>query len=260
MPYRKRIQIKKELEPIAIDSLTEKIWGAFLKKKASLLILSGGLVLFAIAFYTYTYISAQTEKKAEDMEFAAFSEYSKKNRMTGPEQEKQTKSAIDLYQKILSIYPKTKSAAIAAFYVGNSYVDLKDYDRGIEFYNKALTFPLDEMMRGVVNLRLGYAYLNKNDKEQALKIFGLVEKTKLARDQDAASYEIGQIYESQGKKNEALAQYESLVKAYPSSPIAAEASARITALKGPPAAQNNNPSSSLSVAAASTTGVSASKK
>ena len=259
MPYRKRIQVKKDLEPIAIESLAEKIRGAFIKKKTPLLILGGGLVLFVLAFYTYTSISDQTVKKAEAMEFAAFSEYSKKNRMTGPEQEKQTRVAIDLYQKILSAYPKTKSAAIAAFYVGNSYADLKDYDRGIEFYNKALTFPLDERMRGVVNLRLGYAYLNKNDKEQALKIFGLVEKIKLAGDQDVASYEIGQIYESQGKKNETLAQYESLVKAYPSSPMAAEASARITVLKGSPAAQNNNPAPSLNAAAPTTAG-SASKK
>ncbi|MHB8481131.1 MAG: YfgM family protein [Nitrospiria bacterium] len=244
MPYRRRIQIKKDLEPIAIESLTEKIWSAVVKKKVPVLILTGGLLLFSVAFFAYTYISAQTEKKSEDMEYAAYSEYSKKNRMTGAEQEKQIKSAIDLYQKILLTYPKTKSAALASFYLGNAYMDLKDYDRGIEFYHKALTFPLNEEMRGIVNLRLGYAYLGKNDKENALKTFGLVEKAELAKNQDQASYEIGRIYESQGKKNEALGEYESIVKAYSSSPIAAEASARITSLKGPAAAKNNSPSPS----------------
>ena len=218
---------------MAIETFSEKVLNAVAKKKVPLFVLAGGFLLFAAAYFTYSYIAVQSGKKAEDMEYAAFAAYSKKNQMTGGGQEKQIKVAIDLYQKIVSTYPKTKSAAIAAFYLGNAYTDLKEYDKGIDYYQRALAYSIKDAMRGVVNLRLGYAYLNKNDKEEALKIFGQVEKNKLAKNQDLASFEIGQIYENQGKKNEALGQYETLVKAFPSSPLSAEASARITSLKGP---------------------------
>jgi predicted negative regulator of RcsB-dependent stress response len=234
MPYRKRIQIKKELEPIQIETLFEKVLSTIAVRKTPLLILGGGILLFAIAFFSYTYFSGQSEKKAGDMEFAAYSEYAKKNRVSGAEQEKQIKLAIDLYQKLIAAYPKTKTASVASFYLGNAYVDIKDYDRGIESYKKALiSLSIDEALRGVIHLRMGYAYLNKNEKELALKEFGEVEKSKLAQNQDFASYEIARIFEDQGKKTEALNQYESLVKNYPSSPLAADASAKAASIKGP---------------------------
>ncbi len=252
MPYRKRIQIKKELEPIQIETLFEKILNTMAERKTPLLILGGGILLFTIAFYSYIYISGQSEKKAEDMAFAAYSEYSKRNRVSGAEQEKQIKLAIDLYQKVISAYPKTKTASVASFYTGNAYVDIKDYDRGIESYKKALSsVSIDEALRGMIHLRMGYVYLNKNEKELALKEFGEVEKSKAPQNQDFASFEIARIYEDQGKKTEALNQYESLVKNYPSSPLAADASARVASIKGP---------ASPAPAVAATPGTSPSKK
>lgn len=234
MPYRRRIQVKRPAELIELETLSEKILKGFAARKTPLLLFFGGLLFFGIAVSGYFYFLSLSERKARDLEFAAYSEYSKKNRLSGAEKEKQIKLSMELYQKILSAYPKTKTAAIASFYLGNASVDLKEYDKGIEYYQRALTsLSLDEMMRGVIHLREGYAYLYKNETDKALSEFAQVEKNPLTRDQDFASYEIGKIYESQGKKGEALGQYESLVKAFPSSPLVAEVSSKISEMKGP---------------------------
>jgi tetratricopeptide (TPR) repeat protein len=236
MPYRRRIQVKRPPDIMELETLSEKLLKGFAARKTPLLIFLGGLLFFGIAVSAYFYFSGLSERKAQDLEFAAYAEYSKKNRVSGTEQEKQIKLAAELYQKILNAYPKTKTAAIAAFYLGNAYIDLKEYDKGIEFYQKALTsISLEEMMRGVIHLRLGYAYLYKNESDKALSEFAQVEKNPLTRDQDFASYEIGKIYESQGKRTEALGQYESLVKAFPSSPLTGEISSKIAEMKGPAA-------------------------
>ena len=112
-------------------------------------------------------------------------------------------------------------------------MDLKEYDRGIEFYRKALSRAvLDGKLKNLIHLRLGYAYLNKNDLEQAVKFFKKVEEANQSGNQDLASFEIGRIYEKEGKISEAMGKYESVVKGFPASPVAVEASARVTLLKG----------------------------
>lgn len=237
MPYRRRVQVKKPQEFIEIETLSEKILKGFRERKTPLLILLGGILLFGIAASGYIFFSGRSEKKAEDMEFSAYSEYTKRSQMSGTERDKQTRLVIDQYQKILTAYPKTKTAGIASFYLGNAFIDVKDFDKGIESYQKALTsLSLGEMMRGIIHLRLGYAFLSKNDRESALSEFAQVAKNPLTRNQDFASYEMGKIYESQGKKSEALSEYESLIKSYPSSPLVGEISSRISELKGPPPA------------------------
>lgn len=248
MPYRRRIQIKKSANIIEIESLSEKIWKAVLRRRTPLLILAGGILLFGIAVSGYLYFLDYSERRAQDMEYAAYTEYSKSSKLSGPDREKQVKTAIGLYQKILDTYPKTKTAALASFYLGNAYVDLKEYDKGIDDYQKALTsLSLDEMMRGVIHLRLGYAYLYKKEIEKALSEFAQVEKNPLTRDQDFAIYEIGKIFEGQGKKDQALGEYESLAKLYPSSPLTAEVSSKISEIKGNPA-NTANPGSAVQAA------------
>ncbi|MFI5304516.1 MAG: YfgM family protein [Nitrospiria bacterium] len=240
MPYRRRIQVKKPTNIIEIETLSERIWKGVQNRKTPLLILVGGILLFGVAISGYFYYSGLSERRAQDLEFAAYSEYTKSTKLSGAEKGKQLKSAIDLYQKIMMTYPKTKTAGLASFYLGNAYVDLKDYDKAIEYYQKSVTsLSLDEMMRGVVHLRLGYVYLYKNDNDKALSEFSQVEKNPLTRNQDFAAYEIGRIYEAQGKKNEALGEYESLVKTYPSSPLTGEVSSKISEIKGPSAATAN---------------------
>jgi predicted negative regulator of RcsB-dependent stress response len=234
MPYRRRVQVKKTADAIVIETWAEKILKGVRERRTPLLVLVGGILLFGTAVTGYYYFSSLTERKAQDMEFSAYSEYSKRTRMSGAEKDKQTQLAIEQYQKILDSYPKTKTAGIAAYYLGNAYLDLKNFDKAIDSYQKALTsISLGEMMRGVIHLRLGYAYLSKNEGEKALSEFAQVAKNPLTRNQDLASLEIGRIYENQGKKSEALSEYESLIKSYPSSPLVGDVTSRISELKGP---------------------------
>ena len=233
MPYRRRIQVKRSPDLIQIETLSDKMRKGIQKWKKPLGILAGGVLLLGVAAAAYFYFSKETERKAEDLEFSAYSEYSKRTRLSGAEKEKAIRGAIEKYQQILDSFPKTKTAGLAAYTMGNAEVELKEYDKGIELYQRALaSLSLSETMRGLIHLRLGYAYLAKSDPEKAISEFAQVEKNPLTRDQDFASYEIGKIYESQGKKNEALGEYESLVKSYPASPLVSEVSARISELKG----------------------------
>jgi tetratricopeptide (TPR) repeat protein len=84
---------------------------------------------------------------------------------------------------------------------------------------------------GLVQQRLGYAYLIKGDRDQAVKAFSAVLDMPGALNKDQVLFELAKLEESQSRPEGALAHYQELMKTFPTSPFTSEAAVRVKALE-----------------------------
>ncbi len=110
-------------------------------------------------------------------------------------------------------------------------MDLKDFDSAISAYRAFLEKnKKNDILVGITYQRLGYAYLAKNNPEEARQAFESVERLTGALNRDQADYELGRIDEASGKKDEAIKRYQEIVSRYPDSLFLAEAQRRLSAM------------------------------
>jgi tetratricopeptide (TPR) repeat protein len=237
MAYKIRVatrkeQLKKPDEFIGtVDWLGDKII-----EHAKLAWAIAGLMLVVGAGIGATWFYQEQQKNhAASLEYQGLQYYRQQapadDESAVPSQEDNYKKAIEQNQKILQDYPRTPSASIAPFYIGNAYMELKDFDSAISSYQTFLEKnPKNDILAGITYQRLGYAYLAKNSPEEARQAFESVERLAGALNGDQADYELGRIHEASGKKDEAIKRYQEIVNRYPDSLFLAEAQRRLSAL------------------------------
>ncbi|MFO8087831.1 MAG: tetratricopeptide repeat protein [Bacteroidales bacterium] len=120
---------------------------------------------------------------------------------------------------IMEEYKNTKSANLAHFYAGVSYLKLENYDKAIDYLKGFKS--KDEMIKPMALGNLGNAYMEKGELEKALKHY---EKAAEASDNEFTSayhmLRAGMTYELMEKYDQALETYQSIEKEYPKSPFA----------------------------------------
>ncbi len=142
------------------------------------------------------------------------------------------KQAITLYRRVVEQYPRSRSAQLSLFQLGNALVQINDIGGGIEAYNKYVaTYGTNKMMLGLVYQRLGYAHLLSGDREAAAKSFTNVLTLPGTLNKDQVLFELGKLEESLSRPEGALAHYQDLVKVFPNSPFVGEATMRMKALE-----------------------------
>ncbi len=149
------------------------------------------------------------------------------------------KQAIALYRQVLDDYPRSPSAPLAQFELGNALMQADDFAGAVQAYSKFIvTYGANKTMLGLVYQRMGYAHLAAGDKEQAAKAFSAVLEVPGSVNRDQALFELGKLEEAMGRPEGAMARYQELMKTFPASPFAGEASVRsksLEAKKGPAA-------------------------
>lgn len=237
MAYKIRVatrkeQLKKPDEFIGmVDWLGDKIRTH--AKRAWMIV--GITLIIGAGIGAYWFYQEQQKNRAASFEYLGFQYYRQQapadDKTPAPSKEENYKKAIEQYQKIIQDYPRTPSASIAPFYLGNAYMDLKDFDSAISSYRAFLEKnPKNDILAGITYQRLGYAYLAKNSPEDARQAFESVERQAGALNRDQADYELGRIHEASGKKDEAIKRYQEIVKRYPDSLFLADAQKRLTAM------------------------------
>jgi len=153
------------------------------------------------------------------------------------------KQAIGLYRRLIEEYPRSRSAQIGLFHLGNALVQINNVKGGIEAYSKYVaTHGTNKLMLGLVYQRLAYAHLLNGDREAAVKAFLNVVGLPGTLNKDHVLFELGKLEESLSRPEGALAHYQNLVDVFPNSPFAGEATVRMKALEAkktpttPPAA------------------------
>jgi tetratricopeptide (TPR) repeat protein len=191
----------------------------------TMLVLAGGIVGGVLWYDT------QTAKKAQELEREATLHYLTRPADDPKKADANLKEAIALYRKVADEYPRTPTAPLALFHLGNSLVQANELDRAIEAYQRfLLMYGGNASLSGLVQQKLGYVYLLKGDREQAVKAYAAVLQISGALNRDHALFELARLEESQSRPDGALNYYHDLVKTYPNSPLASEAAVRVKAL------------------------------
>ena len=186
-----------------------------------LLILVGGVV-GAVLWY-----NAQNASKAQDLEREATMQYLKRPANDPNKVQTNLKEAIRLYQQIVDEYPRTPSAPLALFGLGNALIETNQVDSAIEAYKRFLsTYSSNMSLASLVQQKLAYAYLTKGDHAQATAAYSAVLDSPGSLNRDQALFELARMEEGLSRRQEALQRYQELIKTYPKSPFANEAAIR----------------------------------
>jgi outer membrane protein assembly factor BamD (BamD/ComL family) len=211
----------------------------------ALLLLAAGIV-GGVLWY-----DAQTAGKAQDLEREATLHYLTRPADDPKKSDLNLKEAITLYKRVVEEYPRTPTAPLALFNLGNAYLQANEVDAAIEAYKRfILMYGSNASLLGLVHQKLGYAYLLKGDRDEAVKAYSTILQIPGALNRDHALFELARLEESQSRPEGAMAHYQELMKTYPNSPFSSEAGIRIKALevKKSPEAQPVAPAPSAATA------------
>jgi outer membrane protein assembly factor BamD (BamD/ComL family) len=186
-----------------------------------LLLIVGGIV-GAVLWY-----DAQAASKARELEREAALHYFSRPANDPKKVEINLKEAIAIYNRIADEYPRTPSAPLALFGLGNALIETNQLDAAIGVYKRLLsTYGSNASLVGLAHQKLGYAYLLKGDREQAEQSYSTILNNPIALNRDQALFELARLDESQSRPDGALKRYQELIKTYPNSPFASEAALR----------------------------------
>lgn len=231
---RKRVPKKKGIErPEELLSIYEKTVEYISRNRRPFIFISAILSVLIITSAIIFFLNIHYNNRASALEYEASRFYTVEKPYPGLQisAEERYKKALDLYQEVVSKYPRTKKAVIALYGAGNCYFQLKNYDEAEKSYTLLIEkHPRDKSILPLIYLKLAYLYKIKGNTEEALKNFGRITSLDTGL-KDLAYIEIGRIHEAQGKKEEAINNYQKMVENFPSSPWLSEAKSRLENLK-----------------------------
>ena len=192
-----------------------------------LLVGLGVLVLAAAVVGGVFYVDRQAAQKAQGLEQEAMRFLTAPSTNDPQKADHALKEAIARYRQIVDQYPRTSTAPLALYHLGNTLVQANELSAAIEAYQRFLgLYGSNSSMAGLVQQRLAYAYLHKGERDQAVKALTGILETPGTLNRDQALFELARLEESQSRPEGALARYQELIKTYPNSPFTSEATIR----------------------------------
>ena len=233
MTYRIRIPSKSiPTDEAHLLSGLERVGLALQQRSRQILIVFGVLAIAAVIVGVVVWLDHRNAQQAIELEQQATQLYLDRPVDKPQQADQNLKQAITLYRQLLDQYPRSTSAPLALFQLGNALVQANDITGAIEAYQKYVAIYNDNKpMLGMVLQRLGYAHLIKGDRDAATKAFTTALDMPGTLNKDQVLYELGKIEEAQSRPEGALARYQDLTKTYPNSPFAGEATVRAKALE-----------------------------
>jgi outer membrane protein assembly factor BamD (BamD/ComL family) len=173
------------------------------------------------------WMDRQASQKAAELEHEATRLFMNRQAGDPKKADELLKQAISQYRQIIDQYPRTPTAPLALFHLGNALVQSNDLPGAIEAYQRfILLYGSQPSLAGLAQQRLAYAYLLKGDRDQAVKAFTSILDSPGTLNKDQALFELARLEESQSRPEGAMAHYQELMKSYPNSPYASEATIR----------------------------------
>ncbi|MEW6410661.1 MAG: tetratricopeptide repeat protein [Nitrospirota bacterium] len=193
------------------------------ERRRFFIIASASIFMVVLTIAGSIYANIYINKKAEALMYDASVEYY---------QDTKYNKALELYNQVVTKYPRTKSAPLAQFGVGNSYYKMGDFDNAIKSYRVFIDrYHKVTWLLPLVYHKMGYAYLRVGDTSKAIESFELASRSEECGIRDLCYLEIARIYESIGEKGNAIKNYQVIVEKFPFSPWLTEASESIKRLK-----------------------------
>ena len=207
------------------------------------------LLLMGMGLWGLFWYEEQNASKAQELEREATLRLFTRPPTDSQKTANNLKEAIALYKRVLEEYPRTPTAPLVQFSLGNAYLQSNEVDSAIEAYQRfTSTYASNTSLLGLVYQKLGYAFLLKKDLDQAAKAYSSILDLPGAMNRDYALFEIARLEENRSKPDEALKHYQELMKTYPNSPLTSESAVRVKVIE---AKKNPEPSPAAAAPAAS---------
>lgn len=248
MPYKIRVNKKKETAPIRIVNRSEEMFEQVRTNPKWIWIGAGVILAVAAILLTVQILNHNTEKKAAALEAEASALFHEPPPIPQPIEEgkeapkeltktERLQKSAALYDEIVAKYPGTSTAMVAQYESGNVYFELEDNEAANQRYLSFLQkHPDQKQLAALVHLKLAYLNQKKGDLPSAMNQFKAAYDMEDGHSRDQAGFELGRALEQTGKKEEAVAIYKKLSEGSGQSPWAAEATARLVVLTPPAAA------------------------
>ena len=245
MSYRIKIPAKVlPVDEAHMLSGLDHVLHRLLNYRRPLLVGFGVLVLAAAVVGGVFYVDRQAAQKAQELEREAMRFLAAPSTSDPQKADHALKEAITRYRQVVDQYPRTPSAPLALYHLGNTLVQTNELSAAIEAYQRFLMlYGSNPSMAGLVQQRLAYVYLLKGDRDLAVKALTGILETPGTLNRDQALFELARLEESQSRPEGALAHYQELIKTYPSSPFTSEATIR-TKIMDVKKSQESTPASS----------------
>jgi outer membrane protein assembly factor BamD (BamD/ComL family) len=194
----------------------------------------GGIFLFLaviVAIVTLSWLSQHNQEQAWELEGQAQTVYLDRPLDDVKKGQENIQKASGLFKDILEQFPGTPSAGVSSFLLGNSLMEEENYQGAIDVYTSWVKeYGQDHIFVGLVQQRLGLAYLLNGNRGAAMKTFEAVLGNPQALNKDQVVFELAKIAEADGNIAEAVGQYKKVIQDFPLSPFASEAALRVKVL------------------------------
>ncbi len=194
----------------------------------------GGIILILVligVLVTVNWLSEQQEEEAWELQGQAQRIYLDRPLDDVEKGKSNIQQASAMFQDIREQYSASPSAKVSSFLLGNSFMEAEKYEEAIKAYTSFIQeHPQDHILVGLVQQRLGFAYLLNGDREDAVAAFNAVLGNLKALNKDQVRFELAKLAESDEKTDEAVKHYRQLLQDFPLSPLSTEANLRLKVL------------------------------
>lgn len=178
------------------------------------------LVVALLGGLLVMFLNAGKERKAAQMFDAAYVSYAPSGAGV-PDHPR----ALQGFQEVVKQYGGTLSGAIAQYYVGNTLMDMGRSAEAVKAYEEFLKRHSGKKdLVGLVNQRLGYAYLAIGNREEAVKAFTRAETVAGV---GPATLELARLYDRMGNNEDAQRKYKDVSEKLPATSLALEARTKL---------------------------------
>lgn len=223
-------------------SRTERIW-LFAEQHRKAVLIGAVLVCFmAVALGAIFWLQHQNEQKSLALEHQATQLYLDRSLDDPDTSAANLDKAITLYQQILDEYPRSSSAELAWYFIGNARFEQENFAGAIEAYEHYVaSFTNNPTLRGLVYQRLGSAYILHDQRQKGLDAYAQALNIPGALNKDQVMFELAKLKEADNNTAQALTYYKQIQDQYPASPYINEAIMRIRVLEPPTEAPEEAP-------------------
>ncbi len=208
----------------------------------------GGIILILVligVLVTVNWLSEQQEEEAWELQGQAQRIYLDRPLDDVEKGKSNIQQASAMFQDIREQYSASPSAKVSSFLLGNSLMDTDKYEEAIKAYTSFIQeHPQDHILVGLVQQRLGFAYLLNGDREDAVAAFDAVLGNPKALNKDQVRFELAKLAESDEKTDEAVKHYRQLLQDFPLSPLSTEANLRLKVLAPEKSEESSEPKAS----------------
>jgi tetratricopeptide (TPR) repeat protein len=200
LTIKKKAKVTKQTQEQQIATITHKVTNVLSTYKKQAVIAASVLVALLVIAGGLSIMRSADERKASPLLAVAYEYYS-------PSGSSSTDygKALELFRGVQKKYPRTMSAAIAQYYVGNCLAALGQPDEAIKEYQFFVSkYSGEKILLGLVYQRMGYVNGALGKQAETIKAF---EQAEAVEGPGVATIELARLYETSGNMSESEKKY-----------------------------------------------------